>query len=162
MSIKKHEKILIDVDKKNVTVIVSTFPATKGLKLKFKLLKLIVPSFASLGNVFSKKESEDSIMDSDININSFIDGLMNISTIEENIHLIKELLEFTRLNNLEVADDEIFDDVFSGDMGLLYNTLFFVLEANYKSLFNLNGIGKLSKMIEKLPIPKNLKNKMKK
>ena len=121
-------------------VLVTKFPGRQGLMLKLKLLKIVLP-------IIPKEESSGS------------DVMGNIATTltehadEEIFDLILQLLNQTQVDNKAVGEEHHFDIVFSGDFGLLYEVITYILEVNYKSF--LDKLGMTDKVKSKSLSPKS-------
>ena len=128
-------------DISGVKVQVTKFPGRMGLMLKLKLLKIVLP-------IIPKDESSGS------------DVMSNIATAltnhadEEIFDIILELLNQTIVDNKPVGEQAHFDIVFSGDFGLLYEVITYILEVNYKSFLDMIGMGEKVKKGSKTLSPK--------
>lgn len=114
---------------------VTQMTARRALRVKAKLFKLLGPA---LGKMLSAKEE-------------FGDHLAKVAKlIIENLderdfeNLILEMMQGVRTNGIEITP-EIFDMEFAGNLGSLYQLLWFILEVNYQSFFDQSGIGNLFK-----------------
>lgn len=146
MAIETHEIKLTDKKKKSVNIICSDFPARKGLAIAQRLGELVTPllSIVDSKNIKSKSIS---LMDIDVNMSTLADALSKSIGDPDLLHLIMDLMSFTRVDGQEVNIPEVFDIVFAGNYELLFKVLKFILEVNFKSFFGGEAIGKiLSKM----------------
>ena len=109
-------------------VVVSKFPARYGLGLQVRLVKTILPVIPTDGN------TNDTI-------SKMAEGLSNL-TDEAVIDLVLDLLKQTTVDGKLVGEEAHFDIVFSGEFGLLFDVIRFVLEVNYKSFLEKIGLMK--------------------
>lgn len=120
---------------------VSQFPARRALKLQIKLIKLLAPSlFTSLDGY------KGNILDADIGNLSFgraAEMLVNRLDEHDLENLIMELFSMTRREGKEITP-QLFDLVYAGNFGELFQAIAFVLEVNFASFFQQIGIGKLN------------------
>jgi hypothetical protein len=124
---------------------VTKFPGRQGLALKFKLLKMVLP-------IIPKDET------SGADVMSNIAKALTEHTDEEIIDIILELLGQTLVDNKPVGEEVHFDMVFSGDFGLLYEVITYILEVNYKSFLDMIGMGeKVKKGTKSLTPKRNIK-----
>lgn len=107
--------------------LISTLPATKGLKVLKQLTKLIGPSFAELAK--SADDAEKSAMS--IAMEKLFENLDSVDV--EN--LAKDLMASVSKGNTVIN----FDMEFSGDYGKLFTLLKEVVEFNFGSVFTLFG-----------------------
>jgi len=126
---------------------VSPFPGRKGLRLQYRLLKVIGTPisvlFGAAKGVTGLKD--ESVLDKEVNPEVFgkaIEMLFKALSEIEFEALILELLSSTRKDNVEITPNT-FDVAFAGDYGQLFEVLAYVLEVNYKSFLDRIGIGKL-------------------
>jgi len=139
----------------NRKIVVTTFPAREGLRVKTKLVKLAAPSIFSLmgavdtSSAAAKDPTKDSIGSRDVDmsvVGDSIQGLMDRLGEEEIIKLIFEMLRYTKLDGKDI-DEELFDVEFAGEYVLLYKILQFVIEVNH--FFGKTGIGALRSLMQK-------------
>lgn len=143
--IETHETTLTDKDKKSVKVQCSDFPARLGLRLATRLMAFMTP-FLSVIDFIDSKDNKKTL-DKDIDMSKLSEALSHSIDDEKILRLIISLMSFTRVDGQEVNQVEVFDIVFAGNYGLLFGTLKFILEANFKTFFGGKAIGKiLSKM----------------
>lgn len=134
------EKEFKNDNNESVKVVGNTFPATKGYRIKTKLIALVLPSMGGL----SKKDKE-----------SEIDDLAFLAKIAEKIvdgtaeKLLKEIISgidlFHNGIKYDLSNETEFDTIFSGDYMLLYDIILWCLKENFGSLFGENGLGKFKK-----------------
>jgi tail assembly chaperone len=102
------------------------FPARKGLKIQFKLFKLIGPLFATA----------TAMQNDNIDLESVTKGLMKSLNEDEFFNFIRyELMQDVRINGQEINDAN-FDMTFAGDYKSLYELIFFVIKTNYGNFFS--------------------------
>jgi hypothetical protein len=123
-------------------VMVTQFPARKGLQYLTRLTKLVGPALGSLAKGFSPTAGIDSTL-AKISIDVAITALVERLDENETVDLVLLLLAFTRLDGKEIGE-EMFDIEFAGNYLLMSKILGFVLEVNYASFFGEGGIGGLS------------------
>lgn len=110
-------------------------PARRALKLKAKLIKIFGPMLAQFFTS-DKKQNNDNLV-------RCIEMLSQ--HLDENIFdlLVVEILQGVRKDGVELQP-AIIDLEFAGDFGTLYQVLWFALETNFASFFQLVGIGNQS------------------
>jgi hypothetical protein len=122
------------IDDKQVTV--TCFPARLGLKLQVKLVKTVFPLMGLAGDTGNPDDSQM--------INKLATSLSGLD--DKNIEtLVLQLLSSTIVDNKTAGDAAQFDFMFSGEFGLLFDVLKFVLEVNYSSFLSKIGITLLQK-----------------
>ncbi|RKZ08928.1 hypothetical protein DRQ25_07870 [Candidatus Fermentibacteria bacterium] len=140
-----------DSEKEEVKLSCTLFPARKGLRLQIKLVNLMLPLLGAAGSLKSK-DSEDNpennelltqLMRNPDIIKNIVNALLNALDEKKTVELILELLNMTRFNGKELNKEPIFDVCFQGEYKLLFECLYFVVEANFKSFFGGGGIGSL-------------------
>ena len=119
----KQEKTKID----GKEVVVSKFPARYGLGLQVRLVKTVLP-------IVPTDNNSDTIT-------KMAEGLSGL-TDDAVIELVLDLLKQTTVDGKPVGEDAHFDIVFSGEFGLLFDVIKFVLEVNYKSFLEKIGLMK--------------------
>lgn len=102
---------------------VSQFPATEGLAILTRLLKLVGPAMGAI----SRGEGGN------VEVGTFIALLIERLDEAETIALVKRLLKDTRKDGREVLP--MFDLEFMGNYHTLLAVLGFVLEVNYGDFF---------------------------
>lgn len=102
---------------------VSQFPATEGLAILTRLLKLVGPALESVAR------GEGTTLE----IGSFVAGLVGQLDEADTVGLIKRLLKDTRKDGREVLPT--FDTEFMGNYFTLLTVIGFVLEVNYGDFF---------------------------
>ena len=122
------------IRQKTVTIqgeeyLISTMPATKGLKLLKQLTKLIGPAFSEL--IKSGGVQDNNINPVSVAMEKLFDNLDSVD-VET---LIKELVSTVSKGSIAVN----FDMEFSGDYGKLLTLVKEVVEFNYGSVFTLFG-----------------------
>lgn len=116
-------------------VLVQQFPATEGLLIAQKLAKLLGGALAeSTGLLSGGAKTATELLDSEINpdmISSIIESLVDKLEGEATVNLVKRMLKSTQINGQEVKDN--FDVFFMGRYQLLFKTLIFVVEVNFRN-----------------------------
>jgi len=141
---------MIQTKEKNIegaTYMVTQLPARRALKLKARLIKLFGPVFAQMYLTTSAEKSEDQQKQDMVRAVQIL-----ASTIDENVfeNLVLEIVNGVRKNGVELTPSVV-DIEFAGDIGTLYQVVWFVLEVNFSNFFSMFGIGNQS---EQAPIPK--------
>ena len=135
---------------------VTTFPATTGLLIKYRLLELLGPMLESL-KVDSKDILEAKVTPSAMG--AVIIALTKKLPPESFVSLVKELTGKTVVTvegeTPKLLDKNNFDIVFSDNYDSLYELVAFILEVNYRSFFDKIRIGweKLGKKPTKTETP---------
>lgn len=135
MAIETQEKVI-----NNNVYSVTQFPARRALKIKARLIKMLGPVVAQIFITVSEGASESQSRD---NIVKAIELLAEHLDEQQFEDLVVQLLFCTRKNGIELQAG-IIDMEFAGDIGTLYHVLWFVLEVNYASFFQMLGIGRQS------------------
>lgn len=117
---------------------VTQFPARKGLKLKFRLARLLAPSLGPLFGSVDKVNLKNAaaLLNSKIDpamVGKAFGMLFASSDPDQLLNLVMTLLCDTRREGLEI-DDALFDREFAANYGHLYSVLSFVLDVNYSNL----------------------------
>lgn len=135
---KETETLTIESNKWTV----QQFPATRGLQLATKLIKMAGPGVATLGGMINGTMKPSELMDADLDgdvlsnaVTKIVGGMDEVGTPE----FIKELLSDTRLNGEEVVPK--FDLIFMANYGELVKVLAFVIKVNFASFFGGGGNG---------------------
>lgn len=102
---------------------VSQFPATEGLAILTRLLKLVGPALGSVAR------GEGTALE----VGSFVAALVDQLDEADTVTLIKRLLRDTRKEGREVLPT--FDTEFMGNYFTLLTVIGFVLEVNYGDFF---------------------------
>jgi len=140
------------------TVKVQQLPARKAILLKAKLVRIFGPSLGKLADGFKG----GSFLDADLDISGAAEKLFAALPEDKVLPLIDELLKGVFVDNLDVSSEDKFDHVFTEDQMLLYKTIGFVLEVNYKSFLEKSGIGSHFKQSQTVPqsdsVPESTKN----
>jgi hypothetical protein len=145
MAIQTHDKRIDDHQ-----VAVTQFDGRYAFKLKMRLLKLIAPiASGTIGGINGGKLTDlKEVMNSTFDfskIGSSIETLFNSLSEDQAYNLVIDILKTTRVNGKEVYREDCFNDIFSANLSLMYKVILFVLEVNYKDLFNMGSIGNLIK-----------------
>ena len=121
--------------------------AVQANLLKFKLLAMLGKSvLSSIGQLIKASQSVKDKKDifNHIDIDAFsesFNAMINNSTPEEFQEVIEKIVAGTFVDNVSCFDS--FDDIFTGDYGLMYKVIFYSLEVNYASFFGKGGFGKI-------------------
>ena len=138
MPYRTEQKIINEIE-----VSVGTFPAVKGLKLKFKLFKRIGPGLTTLAKGLEGSGSEFSSTNLDLSVlPEAIEKLFSGFEADEFVKIILELLQLTTIEGQTISNEDLFNVTFTGEFGFLYKVLAFVIEVNFKSFLELLPIGK--------------------
>lgn len=122
----KQKTTTIDGDE----YLLSTIPATKGIKLLKQLTKLIGPSFTEL--LKSGEEDSAGVNPMGLAMEKLFD---NLDTVDVE-SLIKELVSSSATKGSMAIN---FDMEFSGEYGKLFTLVKEIVEFNYGSVFTLFG-----------------------
>lgn len=112
----------------------------RSLRLKSRLIKLLAPS---VGTAIQQKVKKGvKLLDQNIDLGKVGEAIMQLHDLDENAYedLILEILVSTRFDGREL-DAATFDDVFAGELSLMYHVVVFVLKVNYGDFFGPDGIG---------------------
>lgn len=137
------------------------FLGRETLQIALTLGKLIAPFVKCMAGIekavgLDKKEIEgekDPFKDLKVSPEFFkLMAEQLISTMDEKkvLDLVSRLVKGTRVNNQEIAKQEVFDIVFQGDIGLLLEVLRHILESNFSSFFRVGGLGNIVQRISML------------
>lgn len=127
---------------------ITAFTAMKAVRLKFKYINLLGPGL--FNTLKGAKKLEGSIMESDISGEGIAEGLekiLNKLSEDKFEQLMLELLQNVKVDGLSVGDLAGFNQVFSGNVALIYRVIWEVLKFNYGSFFVVGGIGQAIKGI---------------
>ena len=102
---------------------VTQFPATEGLAILTRLLKLVGPAMGAL----ARGEAGQ------VEVGTFLAALIERLDEADTVALVKRLLKDTRKDGREVLP--VFDIEFMGNYHTLLSVLGFVLEVNYGDFF---------------------------
>jgi hypothetical protein len=127
---------------------VTPFPARRAFKYKVQLVKLFG---APIGKLLSGISTKGEHVDFDLSSGSLAIEML-LSNINEDsfYNFALQMMEFSRLDGKE-CNDQNFDLLFQGELSLVYQIIYFVIQVNYPDFF-----GKASTIIKKL---QNLKTK---
>lgn len=103
--------------------------ATKALKMKFRLIKVLGRAFASLVSLLSASETEKGDIISDA-----VGSLFEHSTPDELFALLKEIVQAASRDGRRITD-ATFDEVYSDNLKEFYQAVAFVLKLNYSDFF---------------------------
>jgi hypothetical protein len=117
-----------------VTYMVTQFPARRALKIQAKLIKLLAPLFFAKDDLLDKEVNDPKVMRA-------ASGLLDRLDEDYVVNLVMELLVSTRREGKEITDG-VFDTVYAGNFGELFDALVFVMEVNFKSFLDKINTGK--------------------
>lgn len=137
MGIKVKEQTIDD--KK---IMVTQFGGRRSVKINTKLIRMVTGIIGPVLPALSSIKDENSISDIDIDIVSLSKSLVNQLDEDKTYNLIRELTSQTRIDNREL-DDQLFDDIFAGNLSLLYKIIAFVIKVNWGDFLALGSIGKM-------------------
>lgn len=135
MSIKSHT---ISIGDDSYSFI--TFPATKGLSILTKLLKVVGPAFGKFISSEEVKEGEE-----DTSFSNAVSILVENMYKDDITGLVKIITSNVTKNGVPID----FDQDFAGNYGVMVQLLVEILKANYSSFFTENGISGILKLIPK-------------
>lgn len=136
MAIETQEKE-INGDRYTVTQL----PARRAIRLKAKLIKILGPVIAQIFvTVTDAKSSEASQKTNMVKAVELLGANLNEVDFE---NTIVEILQGVRKNGIELVP-AIIDLEFAGEIDVLYQVVWFVLEVNYASFFQMIRSGNQS------------------
>lgn len=142
MGLKTFDKEFVDCDNNKIIVVVTTFPATEAIDISNKLISNVVSLISIADNLDG----------------NHIDIITNIFKNNFNspdiIKLILQLLQYSKINSIEIKDTKILNVTFSSnDLSLLFNILKWIIEVNFKDFLELLKIA-IAKGVEKAKVLK--------
>jgi len=141
MTLKAEEKT---IDGHKVTV--TQFPAWTAFNLQIKVIGLLGPSLITgLSGLKTLDFDLGNLNDEDFNfekIGKAFTELFTKLTPEVSESIVRELIVSTRVDGQEIANDDIFDDIFSGKLDLMFKVVGYAVQVNYKSFLGLLNTGK--------------------
>jgi hypothetical protein len=142
MGLKTFDKEFVDCDNNKIIVVVTTFPATEAIDISNKLIS----------NVVSLMSIADNLDGNHIDIITNI--FKNNFNSPDIIKLILQLLQYSKINSIEIKDTKILNVTFSSnDLSLLFNILKWIIEVNFKDFLELLKIA-IAKGVEKAKVLK--------
>lgn len=123
----------------SVAFVGNTLPARKSIKYLTKLTK-ILSSIAGELDISSSKKAPETGLANTLDTIGNIDMSKLVKSIGENIDndelydIVLKLFDGCELNK-KLLQEDTFDMVFSGDLGLMLEILAFILVSNYGNLF---------------------------
>jgi hypothetical protein len=121
-----------------LVVEVVPFPVRTAIARKFQLAKLLGSPILGFIKSFltSLKQSKvgTSFSFSDFDLDTIPNELLSSVDPESLTKLVLDLCENVRVNDRELTE-EVMNEVFVGDLLLLYKVVAFVLEVNYRDFF---------------------------
>jgi len=132
------------------TVTITQFFAIRGIQLKARLWRLVLPVLGELvGGVDKGTDLSKLSLDSNVDINAvFPKALSKLSeTVSEKtlLDLLLDLFASTRLDGRELNRSN-FDEIFIGDYMLVYKIAWAVVDAN--NFFGKGGIGNILQKVQ--------------
>ena len=123
-TITKQEK---DSQKKTVMIETTTLPGSIGVKLQARIgLNLI-----SLAAPLMRSKDKESLLDHNVDLDAVSSSLTSNMGEDSVLQLLLDILQCTMIDGSDLSKVENFDMVFSGEYGLLFRVVKFVLEANF-------------------------------
>ena len=126
-------KTKIKVKNKNIDVQIYKLPASQGLVVGTKLLKLILPV---LGGMADEIFSEDASNESPKTFTEIAQRLLTQLDNFDILSLVKQLLDGAAIDGRE----QDFDEYFMANYGALLLILEFALRENFQSFFEVTGL----------------------
>lgn len=148
------------------TVRIVPLLGTHAVRLFAKVRKVLVPALimtisSTKGMLSTRKDGEkfktSDFLGADIDFTKISDAIAGISehmTPDEELTFFKEALATTFINEKCVADEAQFNDVFQGNVLLLYKILWATLEVNFGDFLSAVGIGGMSQSAAAIPTQK--------
>lgn len=133
--------VIVDDHRVNI----AQMPAREAFKYKVRLVKLFG---GSVGSLFSGGQ-----VDKNADVSSAFVRLADTLDPDAFLKLALDGLRYTHVNEVNVGTDNGFDQIFSGNMNLVYLVLFETLKFNYSSFFENGGIGKRLGVLTKTASP---------
>jgi len=174
MAYKTITETYKDSNGEDSKVMIMTFGAREGIKIQAKLLRIMVKFglgfFSVMGSNKDKKEELkknskelNNIMDKDIDfsnidINEIAALLISELGEDDVVKIINRLLSTTSVDGKPMSDNNIFDETFAGEYGLLFEILKKVLEVNFQSFLANGAIGKILSSVKQAPAMKKLQS----
>lgn len=125
------------------TVKVTQHPGRRALRLKSRLVKLLAPSIGTI--IQQKVEKGKNLLDQEVDMTKIGEAVIALADKldpDDFENLILEILVSTRVDGKEI-NEAAFDDLFAGEMSLMYKVVFFALQTNFGDFFVSGGIGNL-------------------
>ena len=139
------------IDGKEVTV--TSLPARRALKLKFRLLKIFGPT---LGTLLSSANTQSSDTPNvALSGSSLTDAFTQLAeSIDPDIFvgLIEQMFDSIQIDGKKISM-ELFDVVFASKLSVVYQIIWFFLELNYSSFFAKISIGNVLSEFQSSPTP---------
>lgn len=112
---------------------VTQWPGRHALRMQTRLAKIVGPAVAKAADGLDR--TSGSVLESELDVGGVVSAL--VDRLDEQVvdQLVADLLNSTRIDGKEAARPEVFDVVFAGNLGELYQGLAFVIEVNFGSLF---------------------------
>jgi len=174
MAYKTIELTLKNAEEKDVSVLISTFPARQGIQIQAQLASILTSSGVALFSMFGSSD-EEKVSKETIKQLETLDIATTGEVDKEKSSLLSRSMDFSKVdieavarllvNNLDkrkVTDllieicssvvidgkqlakgNNIFDETFSGEYGLLFEVISEVLKVNFGSFFSKGSIGKI-------------------
>lgn len=152
-----------EIDGHRVTV--TQWPARKALAIKLRLARAVGPG---LGELISGIDSKDigSALDSNIDLSKLVPAIEKLlGGLDEStfMALTDSLMSNVRVDDVEMNNQNNFNEVFTAHLETFYKVIWFVLEVNYGSFFGEGGIGgavsKIGSLTASSPVPRNSSQK---
>lgn len=132
----KTETTTISHDETDYEISVTQWPAEKAMLMKFKLMKILGPTFESLNSLIKSKDKEDLKAIGDI-----VNAMFSNASPEELNTFVKECVVL----NVAFGGKKITAEQYAGFSGdeimLIYKMFFFVLRTNYSGLLKGRKVG---------------------
>ncbi len=155
----KNKEFKVD----NLEISITQFPAIKGLKIKAKLIRMllpvvgpmIAPIMESMTSGGTKTDEELLKLSGKLDLEAALPkafiALAEVLDEDKFLDLIMLLVGMTFVGGKPLTDENIFNEAFSGNYTTLYKLLYEIVMFNH--FFDLSGIGLLSsRLINPAPI----------
>ena len=134
----------------DLTVAITQFPAIKGLKIKARLIKMLLPvagpMIAPVMDALSSggDQAEDLLLSGKMDLEKALPkafaALADVLDENKLMELIFLVLGSASIGGQQLTDEVVFNEHFSGNYNALYKILYEVVMFN--NFFDLSGIGK--------------------
>jgi len=122
------------------------WPASKALKMKFRMVQLFGDSFSKLASLATEEDQGAAL-------SSFVGSLFDKSSPDEVFSFLKEVIQSVSRNGVRMSDT-LFEEAYSNNLKEFYQTVAFVLKLNYSDFLG----GKLDSLFQAKETPVSSKD----